>query len=62
MASFSVNPVGSYASWPERQQENSRKKSREKTKQSSDEDGPGDEKEPRAETDGPVGNEIDIEV
>lgn len=61
MASFSINPVGSYTNWPEqRQQDGERKKARKKP-ESPDETEP-DEKEPPAVSEGPIGTEIDIEV
>lgn len=62
MATFSINPVGSYGNWPERQHTNDRRKPRRKTKRESDDTEPSDEKEDASENDGPVGHEIDIEV
>jgi|GEM_PF-3020326 hypothetical protein len=63
MASFSVNPIGSYANWPEhRQKDGDRKKPRSEQATRSPDDVEPDEQKPRAADDGPVGTEIDIEV
>ena len=62
MASFSVNPVGSYSNWPQSEQSDQQKKKPPRKVEDADSEAEPQEEDEVTPKTGTVGLEVDIEV